>query len=76
MLRAFIKVAKISDLGEGEMLAVTAEGEEVEVAIRAGRISTPGAIRAIVHRRSSRRMTPTARTTQHHEPKAFDLGRS
>lgn len=32
MLRAFVKVAKTSHLGEGEMLAVTAAGEEVLVA--------------------------------------------
>jgi nitrite reductase/ring-hydroxylating ferredoxin subunit len=37
MLRAFIKIAKISDRGEGEMLAVTAEGEEVLVARVQGR---------------------------------------
>jgi len=32
MLRAFVKVAKTGDTGEGEMVAVTAEGEGVLVA--------------------------------------------
>lgn len=36
MLRAFVRVAKTSDVGEGGMLAVTAEGEEVLLAPRAG----------------------------------------